>query len=296
MRKNQLLILVLILFTFSGCAQAIKLDELTKFAATEIYPDDTYLDTVKNKRALIIVAHDDDDCTMAGTIAKLCSKGWFIKQYCLQNHIDPKTGQNPSNIICQGSELIYKGKFYRRGMDTIKMPYFPISYAQISEQYFSNELSLELKEKINEYNPSIIITLDDSLGGYGHPDHIFISHLVRLIYNSGEIKANRIYQSVYTKHMQDEIINKWLAQNLKKWKFPNTSAIACEMYNIDGMPKPNVQINVFESAEVKMKYLRAYDESVRKNIRKFIPYYERFNANDYFKLFDREFFKVVQKN
>jgi hypothetical protein len=45
-----------------------------------------------------------------------------------------------------------------------------------------------------------------------------------------------------------------------------------------------------------MNYLLAYDEDVRKNIRKFIPYYEAFDAPSYFKIFDREFFRVISPN
>jgi hypothetical protein len=59
------------------------------------------------------------------------------------------------------------------------------------------------------------------------------------------------------------------------------------------MPEPSVQISITQYAQAKMDYLLAYDEDVRKNIRKFIPYYEEFDAQTYFEIFDREFFKVI---
>ena len=66
---KQLLTLFLLLFfiPFSFSQKKGKLKELKSFVATESYPSDVFLDTVKNKRALIVVAHDDDDCAMAGT-------------------------------------------------------------------------------------------------------------------------------------------------------------------------------------------------------------------------------------
>jgi hypothetical protein len=38
--------------------------DLKKLAVSENYPTDIFLDTVSNKRALIIVAHNDDDCAI----------------------------------------------------------------------------------------------------------------------------------------------------------------------------------------------------------------------------------------
>ncbi|HRE98056.1 MAG TPA: hypothetical protein PK637_14905, partial [Flavobacteriales bacterium] len=64
--------------------EKVKLSDLEKFAPTEIYPEDVFLDTTTNKRAMVIVAHDDDDCAMSGTLFRLKQKGWIIMQICLQ--------------------------------------------------------------------------------------------------------------------------------------------------------------------------------------------------------------------
>lgn len=66
--------LLIVLITLH-CGQKINLHELNKFAATESFPEAVFLDTIAAKRALVVVAHDDDDCAMAGTIAKLTSQG-----------------------------------------------------------------------------------------------------------------------------------------------------------------------------------------------------------------------------
>lgn len=60
----------------TGCSSAPSLEELRHYAATENFPFDTYLDTVSVKRALVIVAHDDDDRTMSGTLHGSTRKGW----------------------------------------------------------------------------------------------------------------------------------------------------------------------------------------------------------------------------
>lgn len=293
MKQFQIFLILLLSIHVGYGQEKVTVEDLKKFVATETYPNDGFLDTVKNKCALIIVAHDDDDCAMSGTIARLTTKGWNILQLSLQNHVVKKTGKNPAYLICQGNELILKDGYYRIGLDTMKNPYLPIPYKKIKEQFLTEKVAQEIIKRVKDFKPSVIFTLDNEKGGYGHPEHIFISQLVKDLFEEGKIEIQKIYQSVYTNHMEVEIMDKWLAERMKKWGFPPSTAN--EVYGIDGMPEPTVQINIVEVAETKMKYLRTYSEDVRKNLRKFIPYYEDFDAKTYFNLFDKEFFRVIEK-
>ena len=294
MRRIKFITLVVLISTIAACTYKPTVEELKKFAATEIYPEDTYLDTVANKRALIIVAHDDDDCIMSGTIAKLTANGWTIKQLSFEVHNTPGENRNAAHIICEGSEKILEEGLYRLGADTVKYPYMPIPYEEIEKQYLHEKVAAALIARVNEFNPSVLFTFDNIKGGYGHPDHIFISQLVLDLFKEGKINAQLIYQVVLTKHMEVEI-DKWQKPKMEKWGYPQASPIANELYGIDGMPEPDVQINITEQAGTKMTYLRTYPEDVRKNLRKFIPYYEEFEAKTYFSVFDREFFRVIEK-
>ena len=75
MKEISILFTGLLFLTIIGCNEKPTIEELKKFAATESYPNDVFLDTTSNKKALIIIAHDDDDCAMSGTIAKLTANG-----------------------------------------------------------------------------------------------------------------------------------------------------------------------------------------------------------------------------
>jgi LmbE family N-acetylglucosaminyl deacetylase len=285
----------LLVLCATSCAHKPTIEELKSFAATETYPFDTYLDTVSNKKALIIVAHDDDDCAMSGTIAGLSQKGWTIKQLSMVAHVNPESGRNSAHIICEGNELILDDGFYRLGLDTSTSPFVPIPHDEIDRIFLREKVAMALTEKINAFDPSVLFTLDNEKGGYGHPDHIFISQLVVDLLAQNKLKAERIYQSVYTDHMEEEIVDKWLAAKMEEWGYPHASTVANEMYGIDGMPEPNVQVDISPYAETKMTYLRDYPERARKNLRKFIPYYEEFDAKTYFSIFDREFFRVIKR-
>ena len=252
------------------------------------------MDSVTNKRALIIVAHDDDDCIMSGTIAKLTANGWTIKQLSFEVHNTPGENRNAAHIICEGSEKILEDGIYRPGVDTIKHSYHTISYGEIEKQYLHEKVATALIARVNEFNPSVLFTLDIIKGGYGHPDHIFLSQLVLDLFKENKITAERIYQAVVTRHMEKER-DKWLIPRMEKWGYPQTGPSADEILGIEGIPVPDVQINITDQAETKMTYLRTYPENVRKNFRKYIPYYEEFDAKLYFSIFDREFFRIIEK-
>lgn len=295
MGKNTVFIALALSIFLSSCKEEITIKDLQRFAATESYPEDRFLDTISVKRALIIVAHDDDDCAMSGTIAKLSKKGWDIKEVSLTNHVIEGSSEVPASIICRGNEILVKDGLYRLGLDTIKYPYLPIPYEEIKQQFLTEKVSKEIVKHVEAFKPSVLFTLDNVKGGYGHPEHIFMSQLVKDLFDTRVLNVDRIYQSVYTDHMETEILDNWLEPQMKKWGYPSASKLANELYGIKGMPDPTTQITINDVAETKMKYLLSYEESAKLNIRKFIPYYEEFDAKTYFGIFDREFFRVIEK-
>jgi len=295
MKKIKQIAFVALIIVSVSCSKKATIKELKIFKATETYPEDVFLDTVTNKKALIIVAHDDDDCLMSGTISKLKKSGWEIRQLSLLS-TRLKEGQknHPSQIISAGNTPILNDRDYRFGADTMQFPYVPISKKRIDKEFKKEKVTKELLNKINDFKPSVIFTMDNEMGGYGHPDHVFISQLVLDLFTTEQISIDRIYQGVYTDHMENKIIDTWLNNRMKKYDFPNPYTIGKKVYKVSGMPEPNIQINIKDQAYTKMKYLRAYHNDARKNMRKFIPYFEEFDAETYFSIFNYEFYRVIE--
>jgi len=136
--------------------------------------------------------------------------------------------------------------------------------------------------------------LENEIGGYGHPDHVMMSQLVLDLSNSGAIKPNYIYQSVYTRHMMDKIMERH-SMRMMSWGLPGDMwERSKEAYEVDGMPEPTVQLNIEKEAEEKMNYLNSYNERERKTIGFFIPAFFEYKAKPYFKVFNREFYRVIE--
>ena len=85
------------------------------------------------------------------------------------------------------------------------------------------------------------------------------------------------------------------SERMKSWGFPgNEWDYAKKVYRVEGMPEPTVQVKIAGEAQQKMDYLRSYNKRERKTVGFFIPEFEKYSAEEYFTIFDREFFRVIK--
>jgi LmbE family N-acetylglucosaminyl deacetylase len=281
-----MLILLVLLF-----AHIIYID---RFIPSEEYPEDVYLSSIQVKRALVITAHDDDICAMSGTISKLSKAGWQIKQLCFDTGDDARSDAHlkaSKYIMEEASFIDLKNLSYRSINDSMQYSWMPLPKEIFPDIYQKELIKKELIKSINDFKPSVIFSLDDQIGGYGHPDHVFISDLVLEICREDKRSVLKIYQSVFPDSYEEALFP---ALKNRASKYPSPYFTAKEMYNIDGMPEPIVQIDIYGNSLEKKLYLSSYLENEKRNIRKFLPYFEYYPHWFYFWLFDKEYFRVIE--
>lgn len=287
--KNWYYTLILFILILSSCG---KRENIQQFAATETYPEDTILQNISPKRAMIVIAHDDDMCAMSGTISQLNKKGWEIAVVSFLRTPE----QNAAHLkACKAilDTVMFvdlKPSQYRNDPDKWDHSISKSAFDTIFNQTIIIEKFLY---KIQAYNPSVIFTLDNEIGAYGHPDHVFISQMVIDLAEANLISSKYIYQSVLTNHTVNEVMKR-RAKLLQSWGFEGDNwEIAKETYGVSGMPEPNVQFNIQSEAKLKMDYLRSYNKREKKSIDFFLPAFEKYDAEEYFEVFDREFFRII---
>jgi LmbE family N-acetylglucosaminyl deacetylase len=263
-----------------------------KLKPDESYPYDTYLDNEKNKVALIIVAHDDDATLFAGTTSRLAEEGWDVNFLCFYaKHWRPE--DNPVRKIemekvsrIQGLKTISLIDMeIRKRLDTVTKPWMPISYEDFAINFKLDSLNMYIKDAINRSSPSVIFMLDNKIGLYGHPEHVavgkVIEDLCRLYQDSMGFSVKKIYQGVLPSSQ---------AQNMMGLTDIYNEAI--NIYHCNGMPLPDVQINIYPYAKKKKSVLLAH-ASQHRNIKKLFIFYKFYPAKIYFKLFDKEYFNII---
>jgi N-acetylglucosamine malate deacetylase 2 len=292
-RTIRILLIIVAIILLAATAHLLYLRSL---APKETYPDDTWLATASNKTALIIVAHDDDMIGSSGTIALLCRNGWQVREMCfyqqgglyaekdsLKNPVRKKDLQTAATI--QGIKEVSAIDFnFRYDMHT-KQAYMPAPYDSFGTMFMIDSLSGYVAAYIEQYKPSVIFTLDDIMGGYGNPDHVLISRIV-LDYCQAHktdkgFSVQKIYQPVFPKDLAEKVLNPLPVYQQAK-----------QVYGVQGMPAPDVQIDVSSYGRLKKQAMKAYSTE-QNSIRKIWPYYNWYPSWIYFRIFNRDFFRVI---
>jgi LmbE family N-acetylglucosaminyl deacetylase len=274
-----------------GCTR----EDVRRYAPIENFPNDTLLQTIKNKKAMIVIAHDDDMCALAGTASLLNRNGWEIAVVSFSKTPERDKAQIKAckSILDTVIFADLTPKQIRNDKEEERRGYYAFSKDSFDIVFNKVIIEKEYAKHINNFDPAIIFTLDNELGGYGHPEHVLISQMAIDLAKENRISPLYIYQSVYTNHMENSIMERH-SKRMQSWGFPGDEwDNAKEIYGVDGMPEPTVQINIREEAEAKMDYLKSYNKRERKTIGFFVPAFEEYSAEEYFEIFDREFYRVI---
>lgn len=260
-------------------------------AAAE-YPEDQWLVNEVNRKALIIVAHDDDAISMSATIARLCDQGWDVGELCFYQGYKGRDEIRKHDLDRVASILgmvppQYHDVELRRDREKVQLPWMPVPYDQFDSLYNKVPAQERIERFIETGQPSVILTLDNIMGGYGHPDHVLISQMVK-DYCEGRsqdpsFSVQRIYQAVFDPGMNERILKNMDAFQAAK-----------SVYGISGSPAPDVYISVKGQEERKRRALKAYTTE-QNALTKIWPFYNYYPAWIYFGLFDKEYYRVLER-
>jgi len=237
------------------------------------------------------VAHDYDAIGSAGTVAMRAQQGWDIHMVCFYSSVwrpedNPARKKEVKQMVdiqhISGVDMI-NFNIHRSAFK--KESWMPVPYAEFDMDMKTDSLKALVGQAIDKYQPTIIFTLDDVIGGYGHPEHILVSRCIDTICRQKKsapgFSVQRIYQVVCPQSQTERTIGH------------NPAYIAAKkVYNCTGMPAPDVQIDIYNNAEQKKDLMTAY-VSQQRNIRKFWPYYNWCPYWIYFKINPNEYFKII---
>lgn len=290
MKKIRIIGIVIILIGIYSVAAHIFY--LYTLRPKEKYPQDSYLKNAKNKTALIIVAHDDDAAPFSGTTSLLAANDWNISFICFytdywrpeEKPIRKLEMEEVARI--QGFKNLELVDFtLRNRLDTVKQPWMPIPYDKFKGNFKIDSLKMYILDAIQRYHPSVIFTLDDVIGIYGHPEHVLVSQSImevcRLYNDSLDFTVEKIYQSVLPASQAEKIMGNMDVYSEGK-----------RVYCCKGIPSPDVQIN-FSSYETTKKRVFLAHKSQHRSLKKFIPYYHYYPGWLYFGIFNKEYFRII---
>ena len=251
------------------------------------------------KKALAIFAHPDDEITIIGTMRLLKQQG-VETSICYMTR--GEAGLNGSIIdVSKIKELadtslnkLKKSLGQRRTkeVDNIaeilqlnhhEMFDFPDSG---TSNVPMDSLKKVVRALIQKYQPSVLFTLDDKVGLYGHPDHRNVSRAVLEVFQENQNKANfspkKLYQVTLPKQMIAFALK--MADGFRK-NYPKDPS--------KGLPQADVCVNITPFGTYKRNAMLAH-VSQRPTFDDMQPGFATIPPSIYFRVFDREYFHIIQ--
>ncbi|MDO8800727.1 PIG-L deacetylase family protein [Phenylobacterium sp.] len=229
------------------------------------------------KVVMAIWAHPDDEITSAGTFAALAREGaQVILIYLTRGEAARDTGYSREDLA-QVRRLEAEAAGATLGAHAVEVFEWPDGGLATAD---GDAVNAVIRERIAHWKPSVLISFDEKIGYYGHPDHVAVGRWARELAQE-ENSVRRLYQATLPKALIQ------LALKLV--------AAFRDNYPSDpqaGLPAPTVAVPIARFATTKRRLLDVH-ASQAKVIADVQPGYDRVPAWLYYRLFDREYFALA---
>ena len=226
---------------------------------------------------LAVWAHPDDEITSAGTLAGLARDGAMVSLlYLTAGEAARDTGHSREELArIRRAEAAEAGR--RLGAVEVEVLDFPDGGLAGLDPDLARAA---IRARIERFQPSVVLSFDERVGYYGHPDHVMTGRWVREVVAEGG-PVRRLYQATLPRAL--------IAIALK------TVAAFRNNYPRDpdhALPAPTLAVPIARMASAKRRLLDVH-ASQAKVMADVQPYYDRLPAWLYYRLFDREYFALA---
>lgn len=230
------------------------------------------------RRIMAIWAHPDDEITSAGTLSSLTSAGADLTLvYLTAGEAARDTGYSREELASVRREEA-KAAGALLGAAHVEVLDFPDSGLTTTDPAGAKAAIAGLIER---FQPGVIVSFDQQVGFYGHPDHIQTGRWVREVVDEGAPSVTRLYQATLPKALISLALK--LVQAFRD-NYPADPA--------RGLPPATLAFPISRQAKTKRRLLDVH-KSQAKIIADVQPYYDRVPAWLYYRLFDREYFTLA---
>ncbi|MDP1874890.1 PIG-L deacetylase family protein [Phenylobacterium sp.] len=232
---------------------------------------------------LAIWAHPDDEITCAGTLAQMVKAGArVVLVYLTRGEAAQDTGYAPAALAkVRIEEAKAAGRLL--GADAVEVLDFPDGGLSRIDPAGPKAAIAEL---IGRYRPQVLVSFDEKVGFYGHPDHVRTGAWVRELFESPPRDGawpRLLYQVTLPKALVRLALR--LVEAFRN-NYPKGKG--------QGLPPPQMAVNIAYEAHTKRALLDVH-ASQAKIIADVQPYYDRLPAWLYYRLFDREYFVQLRR-
>ncbi len=227
---------------------------------------------------LAVFAHPDDEVMVAGTLARLQSSDMDIHCLYLTHGEDGPTGdivERPMLGKEREKELINVAKILK--VATVEVLDYPDRHLNTIDPDVIKDV---IRKRIEQYQPTMVICFDDTIGLYGHPDHAFSGKCTQELLKTESLGVSMLMIMTLPKHMI--ALAKMVSKTFKE-RYTNSASL----------PPARLGINITPFAKQKNAVVLAHKTQwqVMKDVQ---PLYDKIPYQIYYRIFAKEYFDVLR--
>ncbi len=230
-------------------------------------------------RVLFVFAHPDDEITVAGTLADLAFRGIPTATFYLtRGEAGPTGGLVPPSELgvrrTQETERVAE----ILGVQELVMARFPDGGTQ---HVAADDIQAAIRGAIENFSPTIVVSLDDKVGLYGHIDHAMAGKHTRAVV--AELGSDLPYYQITLS--QPTIDMALQMSEIFRERYPRTPG--------DGLPPATHAVEISKHGATKWAAVLAHETQweVLDDVQ---PYGSRVPALIYYRVFNKEYLHRVQ--
>lgn len=269
------IVVLLPVTAFFGLNRAIN-DETVSVASSLFVPG-------APKVVMGVWAHPDDEITCAGTFARMASEegARLVLVYLTRGEGARVEGRTREDVARERT-LEARAAGDVLGAEEVVLLDYPDGGLPASD---AGAVKGAIRGLIGRVRPSVVVTFDDRVGYYGHPDHVQVGKWLREVVEAGaaepDFPLRRLYQATLPQPMI--AIAMKMVEAFKR-RYPTDPG--------RGLPAPTVAVRITPAARAKRALLDVH-KSQAGVVRDVQPYYDRLPAWLYYRILDREYFALA---
>lgn len=238
-------------------------------------------------RLLVVTAHPDDEITMAGTLALAARAGARVTELCLTRGeasraavLDGEVGAErigPARLAT-ARERELRSSAGALGIADVRIGSWPDGRLTVS----APELADVVEAALTDVDATVVISLDDVIGLYGHPDHVASGAAARVAVDRTRAAGRSL---------------RWYQATLPRWQVVVARRLSPVFRRAvteaaGGPPVPTVYVPIVPAARQKLAAVRAHD-SQRAVLGDVQPLFGTIPDGLYYHVFSREYFTAI---
>lgn len=259
--------------------------DYARYKESQDYRVPLFEDSFKNKTALFVFPHPDDEIVCAGTITQLKKNGWTVSLLTLTQ------GQPDEKVTRKGEWEQAAGELAIDHYEILDLPnnsWENIMANNITFWYdHADSVEKIIAVAVQKYKPALLFTYDTALGAYGHPEHrisaVAASRVLQKHSSDSTFSVNRILQITLTESQEQLMLG-------SAESYQNAIKLTGNMT----LPDPTVAFDISKYWSTKRKAAMRYT-SQAGSMRHFFLLPEIQDTVDHYKAFDREYYFEIKR-